>query len=322
VAVVAVKGLHKSYGPLEAVAGVDLTVEEGEVFALLGPNGAGKTTTVEILEGFRSRNAGEVSVLGFDPASRDRQLRERIGIVLQSAGVEAYLTIAEVVDLYRGYYPRPRDRDELLRVVGLEDRARSRVGTLSGGQRRRLDLAVGLCGNPDLLFLDEPTTGFDPQARHQAWDLVRSLTHNGTTVLLTTHFMDEAQVLADRLAVVVAGRIVAQGTPEEIVARAPRATRVRFGLPDGTAPPAALGPAQRSEGGTWELLADDPVPLLHDLTGWAMQASVTVSDLSVTRPSLEETYLLLTGDARAQAAGRNGEPAAGPSASGSSGTAS
>jgi ABC-2 type transport system ATP-binding protein len=302
VAAIVVEGLRKSYRAVEAVAGIDLTIKEGEIFALLGPNGAGKTTTVEILEGYRERSAGTVSVLGFDPARRDRKMRERIGIVLQSAGVESYLTVAEVVDLYRGYYPRPRDRDEVLKLVGLDDRPKARIASLSGGQRRRLDMAVGLCGSPDLLFLDEPTTGFDPGARRQAWDVIRNLTEHGTTILLTTHFMDEAQVLADRLAVMKAGRIVAEGTLDQIVGTQPDDTRIRFRLPDGVALPDGLPGLAPAADGSLELRTPDPVGVLHRLTGWAIESKVEISDLSVNRPSLEDTYLALTGEAAERAA--------------------
>jgi ABC-2 type transport system ATP-binding protein len=298
VTAIVVEQLRKSYGELEAVKGIDLTVAEGEIFALLGPNGAGKTTTVEILEGYRERTSGSVSVLGFDPARRPEQMRARIGIVLQSAGVESYLTVAEIVDLYRGYYPNPRDRDEVLRLVGLEDRPNMRVGKLSGGQRRRLDVAVGICGNPDLLFLDEPTTGFDPGARRHAWAAIQSLRAEGKTILLTTHFMDEAQALADRLAIMRAGTIVAMGTLDEIQAGRDTSTRIRFELTGAATPPADLLPdnARRGEDG-YELWSDKPVELLHDLTGWALSASADITNLSVARPSLEDTYLELTGEA-------------------------
>ncbi len=300
-----VRGLRKSYAEIEAVAGVDLTVQEGEVFALLGPNGAGKTTAVEILEGYRSRDGGDVSVLGFDPARSERAMKERIGIVLQSTGVEPYLAVAEVIDMCRGYYPHPRPLDELLSLVDLTEQAHVRVGKLSGGQRRRLDLAVGLAGDPDLIFLDEPTTGFDPGARRQAWEVVRNLTGLGKTVLLTTHFMDEAQYLADRLAVMVAGRIVAEGTPEEVVARRSTATIVRIRLPQG-APPlpsefrsaAGAGPdGGGASGGPIELRTDEPTAFLNRLTGWAMASGFAFEDLAVARPSLEDTYLALTGEA-------------------------
>jgi ABC-2 type transport system ATP-binding protein len=295
-AAIVVKGLRKSYADFEAVAGIDLDVGETEIFALLGPNGAGKTTTVEILEGYRERNAGDVSVLGFDPARRPRAMRERIGIVLQTAGVESYLTVAEVVDLYRGYYPHPLARDELLRLVGLDDRPKARVGKLSGGQRRRLDVAVGLAGDPDLLFLDEPTTGFDPGARRQAWDVIRGLKARGKTVLLTTHFMDEAQALADRLAIMRAGRIVATGTLEQIVDMGSKETTIRVRLPDGISPPDGV-PFEQLPDGSYELRTLDPVGVLHRLTGWALDSNIELGDLRVTKPSLEDTYLALTGEA-------------------------
>jgi ABC-2 type transport system ATP-binding protein len=305
-AAIVVRGLRKSYGAIEAVAGLDLTVSEGEVFALLGPNGAGKTTTVEILEGYRTRDAGDVTVLGSDPAGGERAMKERIGIVLQSSGVEPYLTVSEVVDMCRGYYPHPRPLDELLGLVDLTEQARVRVGRLSGGQRRRLDLAIGLAGDPSLLFLDEPTTGFDPGARRQAWEVVKNLIGLGKTVLLTTHFMDEAQYLADRLAVMVAGRIVAEGTPDEVVARRSTKTIIRFRLPPGApslpAEFAAAGPtsdahAEQPSSALLALRTDDPTTFLNRLTGWALQSGFTFEELSVARPSLEDTYLALTEDA-------------------------
>ena len=300
---IVVDNLRKSYGDVEAVKGISLTVEEGEIFALLGPNGAGKTTTVEIIEGYRSRSAGAVSVLGFDPGRRDEALRARIGIVLQSAGIDRYLTVAEVVDLYRGYYPRPRDRDEVLRLVGLDDRPNVRVSKLSGGQRRRLDVAVGICGNPDVLFPDEPTTGFDPAARRQAWAAISGLRAEGKTILLTTHFMDEAHALADRLAIMRAGEIVAMGTIDEIQSTHDKSTRIRFGLSGEVAPPAEIVPngSARSESG-YELWSDAPVELLHRLTGWALEARAELTNLSVSRPTLEDTYLELTGEPAEQGA--------------------
>jgi len=302
VTAIVVEQLRKSYGDLEAVKGISLTVKEGEIFALLGPNGAGKTTTVEILEGYRPRSSGTVEVLGFDPAHRREQMRARIGIVLQSAGVENYLTVAEVVDLYRGYYPKPRERDEVLRLVGLEDRPNVRVGKLSGGQRRRLDVALGICGDPDLLFLDEPTTGFDPAARRNAWAAISGLRDEGKTILLTTHFMDEAQALADRLAIMRAGEIVAMGTIDEIQAQRPSATRIRFEAA-GTAPPPDLVPAgSRRNDDVYEIWSDGPIDFLHRLTGWALDAHVELSNLSVSRPSLEDTYLELTGELAEQSA--------------------
>ena len=294
---IVVDQLRKSYGELEAVKNISLTVNEGEIFALLGPNGAGKTTTVEILEGYRARTGGTVSVLGFDPADRNEQMRARIGIVLQSAGIDSYLTVAEVVDLYRGYYPNPRSRDEVLRLVGLDDRPNVRVGKLSGGQRRRLDVAVGICGNPDLLFLDEPTTGFDPGARRHAWAAIRGLRDEGKTILLTTHFMDEAQTLADHVAIMRAGEIVAMGTIDEIQATRESSTRIRFELDGDVTLPAEIVAAdsRRTENG-YELWSDAPAELLHRLTGWALDAHVELGNLSVARPSLEDTYLELTGE--------------------------
>jgi len=304
VSAIVVDQLRKSYGALEAVKGISLTVAQGEIFARLGPNGAGKTTTVEILEGYRTRSAGTVEVLGFDPAQRPTEMRARIGIVLQSAGVENYLTVAEVVDLYRGYYPHPRERDEVLRLVGLEDRPNVRVGKLSGGQRRRLDVALGMCGNPDLLFLDEPTTGFDPAARRNAWATISGLRDEGKTILLTTHFMDEAQALADRLAIMRAGEIVALGTIDDIQSQHGSETRVRFALTDGVAPPADLVPADAQQrDGSYEIWSEAPTELLHRLTGWALDAHAELTNLSVARASLEDTYLELTGESAEQSEG-------------------
>ncbi len=295
--VVRVRGLRKSYGDLEAVKGIDLEVRRGEVFALLGPNGAGKTTTMEILEGYRSRTQGDVSVLGHDPGQRDRRLQERVGICLQTTGIERYLSVVEVLRLYRGYYPAPRPVDELLDLVGLTDQADVRVRKLSGGQRRRLDLAVALAGDPELLFLDEPTTGFDPTARRQAWDMVQRLVGTGRTVLLTTHFMDEAQVLADRLAVIVDGRIVVEGTPDEVVDGDAALTLIRA-RPPATAtdlPDALAAAVTRSADGMLELRTDRPTELVHELTGWAITAGFVFEDLTVTRPTLEDAYLALVG---------------------------
>jgi ABC-2 type transport system ATP-binding protein len=297
-AAIEVRGLRKSYGAVEAVRGVDLTVRRGEVFALLGPNGAGKTTTVEILEGHRDRDAGEVSVLGHDPARHARQLREQIGIVLQSTGVEEYLTVREEVALYAGYYPRPRDVAETIELVGLTEQRDRRVQKLSGGQRRRLDLAVALAGDPELLFLDEPTTGFDPSARRQAWETVRGLAQLGKTIFLTTHFMDEAQALADRVAVMAEGRIVAEGTPDTIGARGERQTVIRFHLPEGVALPAGLPPARLASDGATQLATDDPTRVLNALTSWALDAGTPLDRLEVVRPSLEDVYLELTGGNR------------------------
>lgn len=289
---VEVRELRKSYGRLEAVRGIDLRVERGEVFALLGPNGAGKTTTVEILEGHRDRSGGEARVLGHDPGRNERAFKERVGIVLQQTGVDLYLTVREVVEMIAGYYPAPRDVDEVIALAGLTDKRDQRVKTLSGGQRRRVDLAVALAGDPELLFLDEPTTGFDPSARRQAWETIRGLTALGTTIFLTTHFMDEAQALADRLAVIADGQIVATGTADELIGAASAASRIRFRLPDGASPPAELG--ADLDGRAWEVETDDPTAALHRLTGWALEAGLPLTDLEVTRQSLEDVYLQLT----------------------------
>jgi ABC-2 type transport system ATP-binding protein len=296
--VIRVRGLRKAYGGHQAVRGIDLEVLPGEVVALLGPNGAGKTTTLEILEGYRARSAGEVRVLGGDPASRDPAILARVGICLQASGIERYLTAGEVLDLYAGYYPRPRPTPELLGLVGITDQTTTRVRRLSGGQRRRLDLALALVGDPELLFLDEPTTGFDPEARRQAWDLVRGLVGAGRTVLLSTHFMDEARALADRIVVIVDGAIVAQGTPEQVIGERDRGSVVRFRLADGSPdlPAAIAAGARRGTDGATELPTHEPTTLLHALTGWSIETGVTLADLTVTRPSLEDAYLALVAE--------------------------
>ncbi len=292
---VEIRGLRKSYGSFEAVRGIDLTVETGEVFALLGPNGAGKTTTVEILEGHRRRSAGEVSVLGHDPGRHERALKERVGIVLQQTGVDEYLTIREVVQMVAGYYPAPRDVDEVIGLAGLGEQRDQRVNKLSGGQKRRVDLAVALAGDPELLFLDEPTTGFDPSARRQAWETVRGLVSLGKTIFLTTHFMDEAQALADRLAIMADGRIVATGTADELIGASTPSTHIRFRLADGVEPPADLG--ARVAASAYELETTEPTGTLHELTAWALSAGVELHDLEVGRRSLEDVYLQLTAEA-------------------------
>ncbi len=279
-----VEGLRKVYGEHEAVQGIDFEVRRGEVFGLLGPNGAGKTTTVEILEGYRRRSAGRVSVLGRDPAERDHELRTRMGIVLQSSGIYQYLTVRESVAHWAGFYPRPRDVDEVVSIVGLEDSADQRANKLSGGQQRRLDLALALVGDPELIFLDEPTTGFDPAARRNAWGTVRSLKELGKTVLLTTHYLDEAQALADRVAIIKDGRILAAGPPASLGAGAGRSL-VSWRGPDGV-------PHTRE--------TDDPTALLHELTGEALARGERLDELSVSRPSLEEVYLELTAEADSQ----------------------
>jgi ABC-2 type transport system ATP-binding protein len=291
-----VRGLSKSYGSVHAVQAIDFQIRRGEIFALLGPNGAGKTTTVEILEGYRSRDAGTVTVLGYDPGRERRPLKGRIGIVLQSTGVENYLTVAETISMYSGFYPDPRPVDEVIELVGLEDKRDTRVIKLSGGLQRRLDVAIALAGNPDLLFLDEPTTGFDPSARREAWEVVKNLAGLGKTVLLTTHYMDEAQYLADRVAVIAAGRIVAEGTPATIGDRELAKARIRYRLPAGVSPPADMA-GQRGPDGFTELTADDVTRTLHRLTGWAIDEGVDLEGLEVIRPSLEDVYLELTGSA-------------------------
>jgi ABC-2 type transport system ATP-binding protein len=291
--VIEVRGLRMSYGPVEAVSGIDLTVHPGEVFAFLGPNGAGKTTTVEILEGLRQRTAGEVSVLGEDPACAGREWRSRIGVVLQECEPEAELTVEECVSLYAGYYPRSRSVDDALALVGLADRASARCGRLSGGQRRRLDVALALVGDPDLLFLDEPTTGFDPSARRAAWDVISGLRQLGKTIFLTTHYMEEAERLADRIVVIANGRILAEGTAADIGERATKASTVSFTLPAGvsiTDLPAGV----TSEDGRVEAKVSSPLPLLGELAAWARQRGVDLPDLEVTRPRLEDIYLELT----------------------------
>ncbi len=291
--VIQVRGLRKSYGDVEAVRGIDLTVEQGEVFALLGPNGAGKTTTVEILEGYRQRTGGEASVLGRDPAKLDRATKARIGIVLQSTGVDPFLTVRETIDMYRGYYPHPRPVDEVIEVVGLKEKRDARVNKLSGGQQRRLDVAIALAGDPELLFLDEPTTGFDPSARRNAWQIVRNLISLGKTVFLTTHYMDEAQYLAKRVAVIAKGVIVAEGPPATIGGRDTAQTVIRFRVEDGEGLP-SLGQVPLGDG-TLELRTEHPTKVLHELTGWALDRGVELEALEVYRPTLEDIYLELTG---------------------------
>ncbi|MEY9849725.1 ABC-2 type transport system ATP-binding protein [Streptacidiphilus sp. BW17] len=278
---------------MPVVNGIDLHVSRGEVFALLGPNGAGKTTTVEILEGYRRRDGGEIEVLGLDPGRERQRLKPRIGIVLQSTGVDRYLTVKETVAMYASYYPRPRPVGEVIDLVGLTSKSDSRVIRLSGGQQRRLDMAVALAGDPELLFLDEPTTGFDPSARHEAWHVVKDLAQLGKTVLLTTHYMDEAQYLADRVAVMAAGRIVAEGAPDNLAGRNSARTRVRYALPPGAVPPDGLGQATNVADGYVEFVPDDLAAALHRLTGWALEQAVDLDDLQIIRPSLEDVYLSL-----------------------------
>jgi ABC-2 type transport system ATP-binding protein len=298
VAAIRVAGLRKRYGDVEAIRDIDFEVAEGECFALLGPNGAGKTTTVEILEGYRPRSAGEVEVLGFDPERSGVDFRERIGIVLQSSGIHRDLTVEEVISLFGGYYPHPRPTDEVIGLVGLEDKRLARTKTLSGGQQRRLDLALGIVGDPDLVFLDEPTTGFDPSARRRSWELVASLRALGKTILLTTHYMDEAQNLADRVAVLARGRIVASGSPASLGGRDVAEAEISFRLPPGTAPaelPPGLPGTLDVRDGRVSLRTATPTRTLNALTGWALARGGELEALAVTRPSLEDVYLRLTG---------------------------
>jgi ABC-2 type transport system ATP-binding protein len=293
--VVEVHDLRKSYGDVEAVRGISFHVDRGEVFAMLGPNGAGKTTTTEILEGYRPRSAGDVSVLGHDPAKRERSLKERVGIVLQSTGIDPFLTVTETIEMYAGYYPSRRPTAEVIEVVGLVEKRDTRVNKLSGGQQRRLDVAIALAGDPELLFLDEPTTGFDPNARRNAWEVVKNLVAIGKTVFLTTHFMDEAQYLADRVVVIAGGLIVAEGPPASIAGREQMRTRIRFRLPNGAPDPDPR--VRRLPDGTYELQveANETTKTVHDLTGWALDHGFELEAFEITLPTLEDVYLQLTG---------------------------
>ncbi len=296
-ATIEVRGLRKSYGDVEAVRGIDLSVSKGEVFALLGPNGAGKTTTVEILEGHRDRTGGEVSVLGHDPGLNDHALKQRIGIVLQTTGVEPYLTVEETIDLFRGYFPHPLPLEEILDVIGLREQRRTRVRRLSGGQQRRLDVAIGLAGDPELLFLDEPTTGLDPAARRAAWKMVGNLRSLGKTVVLTTHYMDEAERLADRVAIIVQGEIVAEGTPEELM-HGSGSTIIRFKIPPvAGVPPEDLRAESEGESGRYTIMTGMPTSSLHRLTGWALESGIELEELAVSTPTLEDVFIELVGAA-------------------------
>lgn len=292
-----VRDLRKSYDDTHAVDGVSFEIAEGEVYGLLGHNGAGKSTTVEILEGHRKRTSGDVTVLGLDPATGGREFRDRIGIVLQTSGVEPELTVREAIELYGSVYRRRRPTDELLHLVSLDAKADARIGTLSGGQKRRVDLALGIVGYPELVFLDEPTTGFDPAARRRSWELVKGLCTDGTTVLLTTHYLDEAEHLADRVGVLTHGKLVAEGTPAELIGGVAD-TVVSFSI-DGDAASSLDGvvPSHASiRGGNVEFSTTAPTSDLHAITGWALERGIDLASLSVVRPSLEDVFLGLAGE--------------------------
>ena len=294
-----VSDLRKRYGDLEAVRGISFELAEGECLAMVGPNGAGKTTTVEILEGFRPRTGGDVRVLGMDPESAGRDFRERIGIVLQSSGLDRNLTVKELVYFYSGYYPHPRNVDETVELVGLAEKRDTRVKALSGGQQRRLDLALGIVGDPDLIFLDEPTTGFDPSARRHSWELVDNLRDLGKSILLTTHYMDEAQNLADRVVVLAGGSIVAEGSPESLGGRDLAEAVISFRLPLGLSLgdlPGGLPSQPQLRDGHVLLRTPTPTSALNLLTGWSVNRGEELEALTVTRPSLEDVYLQLTGE--------------------------
>ena len=295
-AAIRVRNLSKSYGEKQAVRDVSFEVERGEVFALLGPNGAGKTSIIEILEGFRNRTSGVVETLGVDPADRQTQrwLRTRIGVVLQELAVEPYYSVRQVLTRNAGYFSSPRPVDEVISLVGLAEKADARIKTLSGGQQRRLDVGLGIVGNPELLFLDEPTTGLDPSGRRDSWDLIRRLASEGTTVLLTTHYMDEVEALADQVAVLNNAQIVARGTPTSLGGRDASAVTIRFELPPGTAPSDLPVPIDSESGGVVVLRTEDELSVLHALTGWALERGVRLPGLSVARVTLEDVYLSLT----------------------------
>jgi ABC-2 type transport system ATP-binding protein len=293
-----VRDLKKSYGQVEAVRGVSFEVVRGEVFCLLGPNGAGKTTIVEILEGYRRRSDGEVRVFGLDPARGERELRERVGIVLQQSGVQRDLTVSELIEMYGRYYARRRPVDEVIEVVELTEKRHERATKLSGGQRRRLDLALALVGDPDLIFLDEPTTGFDPAARRQAWSTVRSLCDLGKTVFLTTHYMDEAQHLSNRVAIMNAGEIIATGRPEELGGRDVRPAEIRFALPADWSlgdVPDVFAQERSIDGDRVLVVTSEPVRATQQITTWAVERGIDLGHFSVTQPTLEDIYLELTG---------------------------
>jgi ABC-2 type transport system ATP-binding protein len=298
-ATITVNGLRKSYGEHEAVGGIDFEVGTGEVFGFLGPNGAGKTTTIEILEGYRERSSGEVSVLGVDPAHPTREWRDKIGLVLQECEFEPLLTVRETLTLFASFFSEPRPVDEAIELVGLTEKRDARIGSLSGGQKRRADVAVGLIGDPDLVFLDEPTTGFDPTARRDAWNMIEGLKELGKTVFLTTHYMDEAQHLADRVAILRDGEIVAQGHPGELSGAIGQTTMIRFRIPDGRNPEeirSAVGAAVEVSGNEASIRSEYPQRDLYRLLGWAESQRLELQALEVSPPSLEDVFLELTGE--------------------------
>ncbi len=297
-AAISVCNLAKSYGEKRAVNDVSFEVNQGEVFALLGPNGAGKTSIIEILEGFRNRSAGQVETLGVDPANRQTQrwLRTRIGVVLQELAVEPFYSVRQVLNRNAGYFPSPRPVDEVIALVGLTEKADARVKTLSGGQQRRLDVGLGIVGNPELLFLDEPTTGLDPSGRRESWELIRKLASEGTTVLLTTHYMDEVEALADQVAVLNNAQIVATGTPASLGGRDSGAVTIRFVLPDGISASDLPVPIHAESDRQVEIQTEDELPVLHALSGWALDSNLRLPGLSVARVTLEDVYLQLTRD--------------------------
>ena len=296
---ISVKNLRKSYGDLRAVDDVNFDVESGDVFALLGPNGAGKTTCIEILEGFLRRDGGDVRVLGVDPGQRHEQrwLRTRIGVVLQELAVESFFTVRQVLERNAGFYPAPRPVDEVIELVGLGEKANDKIKKLSGGQQRRLDVGLGIIGNPELLFLDEPTTGLDPAARRTTWELIRTLSSEGTTVLLSSHYMDEVEALAQRVAVLARGQIVASGPPASLGGRDQGRVSIRFTVPHGVAVTDLPVTPSHVDGAAIEINTDDELVVLNKITKWALENQLPLTGLSVTRETLEDVYLALTRDA-------------------------
>ncbi|MDQ6606858.1 MAG: ABC transporter ATP-binding protein [Actinomycetota bacterium] len=312
-AAITVRGLKMRYGDVEVLKGIDLEVASGEILGFLGPNGAGKTTTIEILEGYRQRTAGEVSVLGVDPDHPTRAWRDRIGLVLQECELDPLLTVRETLRLYSAFYRSPRPIDEVISLVGLTGREKSRLGALSGGQRRRADVAVALVGDPDLIFLDEPTTGFDPTARREAWNTIEELKQLGKTVLLTTHYMEEAQHLADRVAIIRGGEIVVEGRPDEIVGEGNRQAIISFRAPAGVAPDRIAAVAElpvTADGARVVLESDDAQAVLHQLTAWADREQLALEAIEVRRPSLEDVFLELTQAAERSGNAETNDPAA------------